>query len=97
MYFVDNGETVIVAKPLHTMGPPFPLMEVSSIFLQHLTSLPPPSPQNSSKLVLLAENHGQKSCSSIFPGTYTVINNVGSIGILSDCLSPFTPTVFPSF
>ncbi|XP_020602106.1 kinesin-like protein KIF23 [Orbicella faveolata] len=26
----DNGETVIIAKPLQTMGPPFPVMEINS-------------------------------------------------------------------
>ena len=30
--FVDNSEKVIVARPLHTMGPPFPAFEVS-VFL----------------------------------------------------------------
>ena len=36
--FLD-GETVVIAKPLHTMGPPFPSMEVRGICYCHLISL----------------------------------------------------------
>lgn len=39
IHFVDNGETVIIAKPLQTMGPPFPVMEVRCIFCCHLNFL----------------------------------------------------------
>lgn len=31
--FTGDGKTVIVAKPVHTMGPPFPLFEVSCTVL----------------------------------------------------------------
>jgi len=38
-YFADDGETVIIAKPLQTMGPPFPIMEVGFILCCHLNFL----------------------------------------------------------